>query len=309
MGDACGPCPCPAHHGQAKGRERSELTEFYLGTHMVNWLWERDLFPLFQGVTFFVSRVRIATRVSRLLRALHPYCIDSGGFTELQRHGRWTLTAPEYVAEIRRYLAELGASSCRWVAPQDWMCERQVIFGGAGRRGVLFHGTQEARGVAPGAPEQDMTTAVRTHQRLTVDNALELRALAPDIPFILVLQGNTFEDYTHCAQLYTEAGIDLTAEPVVGLGSVCRRQGTSEIGRIARHFATKGVRLHGFGVKTLGLASYADALVSADSMAWSEDARYSAPLPGHTHRSCSSCPDWAVRWHRRIVRQHLAPDQ
>ncbi|MEE1775606.1 hypothetical protein AB0D58_29225 [Streptomyces sp. NPDC048210] len=311
-GGSCGACRCrhglrlaPPPGPEVPHFER--LAELYLGTHMTNWLWERDLEALLRGVTLFVSRVRLAKRVSRFPRARHPYCIDSGGFTELQRHGRWTLTPAAYIAEIRRYLSELGANLCRWVAPQDWMCEELIIYGGTGRRGALFHGTRDARGVKPGAPEQDLTTAVQIHQHRTVDNALELRSLAPDIPFICVLQGDRLEDYVHCEQLYAQAGIDLAAEPVVGIGSVCRRQGTEEIEEIARHFAGKGIRLHGFGVKTLGLASYADALVSADSMAWSEDGRYSAPLPGHTHRSCANCPHWAIRWHRRIVQQHLSP--
>ncbi|WP_443067329.1 deazapurine DNA modification protein DpdA family protein [Streptomyces sp. NBC_01422] len=292
---------------EPEGSRFERPAELYLGTHMTNWLWEHDLEALLRGVTLFVSRVRLSKRVSRFPRARHPYCIDSGGFTELQRHGRWTLTPAQYIEEVRRYLSELGADLCRWVAPQDWMCEELVIYGGAGRRGVLFHGTQEARGVGSSSLDQDLTAAVRIHQRLTVDNVLELRSLAPGIPFICVLQGSRLEDYVHCERLYAEAGIDLTAEPVVGIGSVCRRQGTTEIAEIARHFAAKGIRLHGFGVKTLGLASYADALVSADSMAWSEDGRYSAALPGHTHRSCANCPDWAIRWHRRIVQQHLSP--
>lgn len=305
-GGKCGLCPCAMAEllELAAWNRRAEL---YLGTHMTSWLWDEKLEALFRDVVFFISRVRLAPRVSPFPRALHRYCIDSGGFTELQRHGRWTLTAAEYIAEIRRFVAELGPDLCVWVAPQDWMCEEIVIRGGVGQRGVIFHGTREARGLKPGDPEQDLTTAVRIHQRKTVENLLELRRLAPELRLIPVLQGRLFEDYVVCAQMYADAGIDLAAEPVVGLGSVCRRQATDEIKEIAEYFHGQGLRLHGFGVKTLGLASYADALVSADSMAWSEDGRRSAPLPGHTHKNCANCPDWAIRWHQRIVRQHLTP--
>lgn len=281
--------------------------ELYLGTHMTSWLWDERFEKVFRGTIFFISRVRLAPRKSPFPQALHRYCVDSGGFSELQQHGRWRITAVEYVAEIRRFLAELGPHLCVWVAPQDWMCEEIVIRGGIGQRGQVFHGTREARGLKPGDPEQGLTTAVRIHQRKTVDNLIELRSLAPEIPFIPVLQGNSLADYVHCDRLYAEAGVDLAAEPVVGLGSVCRRQATDEIRDIVEHFAAKGYRLHGFGVKTLGLAQYADDLVSADSMAWSEDARRSDPLPGHTHKNCANCPDWAIRWHQRIVRQHLTP--
>jgi hypothetical protein len=281
--------------------------ELYLGTHEVHWLFDRRYEKLLAGVTLFVAIPRLIKRVSPFPPALHPYCIDSGGFSELQKHGKWRFTAAEYVALVRRIVSQLGRELCQWVAPMDCMTEDLVIFGGIGPRGLVFKGTRELRGLKPGEPEQDSVTAVRIHQRLTVDNFLELVSLAPEIPWIPVLQGQTLADYKCCDQLYREAGIDLAAAPVVGLGSVCRRQATAEIEEIVDHFHAKGYRLHGFGVKTLGLGRYADKLVSADSLAWSEDARRSDPLPGHTHKNCANCPDWAIRWHRRIVQQHLTP--
>ena len=42
--------------------------------------------------------------------------------------------------------------------------------------------------------------------------------------------------------------------------------------------ASIGLRLHGFGVKAGGLVRYADCLASADSLAWSFEARRSAQL-------------------------------
>ncbi|MBQ1165928.1 hypothetical protein KBZ21_48900, partial [Streptomyces sp. A73] len=73
---------------------------------------------------------------------------------------------------------------------------------------------------------------------------------------------------------------DLAAEPIVGLGSVCRRQATSEINEIVATLHSHGLRLHGFGVNTQGLSDYGPSLYSADSMAWSVDGRRNAPLPG-----------------------------
>ncbi|MBQ1166450.1 hypothetical protein KBZ21_51530, partial [Streptomyces sp. A73] len=67
--------------------------------------------------------------------------------------------------------------------------------------------------------------------------------------------------------MYTDAGIDLAAEPIVGLGSVCRRQAPSEINEIVATLHSHGLRLHGFGVKTQGLSDYGPSLYSADSMA------------------------------------------
>ncbi|MEU0428852.1 hypothetical protein ABZ235_35720 [Streptomyces canus] len=263
---------------------------------MVNWLADSDI-PL------FISRNRLKKRKT-FPRARTAWALDSGGFTELQRHGRWTTTAAEYAAEVRRYAESIGRMA--WAAPQDWMCEPWVIFGSRQAPAASprwFHGTRAARGLSPGDLDRDLDAAIALHQRYTVANLIERRTIAPDLPFIPVLQGWELRHYLHCAQMYADAGIDLAAEPVVGLGSVCRRQATDEIASIVRQFARRGLRLHGFGVKTAGLGAYADALVSADSMAWSMGARRSDPLPGHSHKSCANCWDWASRWYQRVTAQ------
>jgi hypothetical protein len=61
------------------------------------------------------------------------------------------------------------------------------------------------------------------------------------------------------------------------------------------------LKLHGFGVKTSGLAAYGHLRASADSMAWSLDAGRSEPLPGHTHQSCANCLDFAAEWRARLL--------
>ena len=283
-------------------------TEFYLGTHETHWLYDPRYERLLRGLTLFVAIPRLIMRKGAFPKALHKYCIDSGGFSELQKYGIWRLTAVQYVALIRRILAELGPELCQWVAPQDCMTEELVIFGGVGPRGVKFAGTRELRGLKPGDPEQDFDTAILIHQQLTLDNYLELVALAPEIRFIPVLQGQTLEDYERHAQMYRDAGVDLAAAPVVGLGSVCRRQDTREIEEIVGYFHSQGLKLHGFGVKTLGLERYAPNLVSADSLAWSYTAREEdIQLLGCTHKNCASCPFWAYRWNQGIVRRHLTP--
>lgn len=271
--------------------------KFLLGTHMTSWLWEED--PRLDGVDLFISRNRLAKRVSQFPAARRDWALDSGGFTELKDHGGWRITAAEYAAEVRRYRDQLGR--LLWAAPQDWMCEPWVIFGGV-HNGMRFAGTKEARGINPGEPD-DLEAAIRLHQEFTVRNYLELQQVAPDLPWIPVLQGWTLADYQHCADMYAAAGVDLTAAPVVGLGSVCRRQATSEIARIVDHFASRGLRLHGFGVKTDGLADYGDQLVSADSMAWSVGGRRNGRLSGCTHRAknCANCLTYALRWHTRVV--------
>lgn len=253
----------------------------YLGTHQPDWLTRLE-------VPLMVSHRRLRRYRRRLPVARTPWVLDSGGFTELQLHGRWTIPPAAYATAARRYQTDIGR--LEWAAPQDWMCEPIIINGG--RIGPLrFAGTH---------------LSIPEHQARTVANYLQLRDLAPEVPWIPVLQGWALDDYRRCLDAYHRAGVDLTAAPVVGLGSVCRRQATGEIEQIVRTLAGEGLRLHGFGVKTLGLARYADALASADSLAWSKDAFHSPPLPGCAHGNtgtgnCASCPRWALRWHTRIT--------
>jgi hypothetical protein len=63
-------------------------------------------------------------------------------------------------------------------------------------------------------------------------------------------------------------------------------------------------RIHAFRVKTQGLAAYGHVLTSADSMAWSLDARRSDPLPGHTHKSCANCLAYAASWRDQLLDQN-----
>lgn len=240
---------------------------FWLGTHMPGWLAELH-------VPLFVSARRLA-RQRAWRPALGPWALDSGGFTELSMYGRWTVAPAAYVADVRRWQAEIGQLA--WAAPQDWMCEPQIT-AKTGR-------------------------AVGEHQWLTVANLLELRALAPELPFVPVVQGYTEADYVRCVELYDDVGVDLRREPLVGLGTICRRQGTDEAERIVRRIAGLGIRLHAFGAKITGLARYADALASADSLAWSFDARRAPPLPGCTHRNCANCRIYAARWRERVLQR------
>ncbi|MDG4790016.1 hypothetical protein O7626_29530 [Micromonospora sp. WMMD1102] len=258
---------------------------FMLGTHQPGWLNRGRA-----GVPLFVSDRRL--RVYKTLpRAAAPWACDSGGFTELQKYGRWTVGPIEYVARLRRYRDETGRML--WAAPQDWMCEPIVINGGVAA-GQWFVGTR---------------LSVAEHQRRTVANFAQLRDLAPDLPIVPVVQGWERDDYLRCVDLYwSMLGVDLTTMPLVGLGSVCRRQGTREAGVILRALHIRGVRrLHGFGFKTLGLIEHGHLLTSADSMAWSDVARKlrRPALPecvrAGRHKNCANCLPYALRWRAGVL--------
>lgn len=255
---------------------------FMLGTHQASWLWDsRITCPL------FVSRRRLA-RYKKLRRATGPWALDSGGFTELSTYGRWTITPREYCEEVARYQREIG--HLMWAAPMDRMCEPAIIHGGT-VGGMRFPGT-------------GLSVPVHIHQ--TVLNYVTLISLWPEYsdapcPFIPVLQGWRLADYLYCAELYAAAGVDLQSAPVVGLGSVCRRQSSIRIGTIVTWLASDGISLHGFGIKTEGLSMYGEHLASSDSLAWSTDARRCDPLPGHTHKNCANCMTYALAWRENLL--------
>jgi hypothetical protein len=247
---------------------------FLLGTHQPGWLARLDV-PLM--VSHRTLRTRRTLPVARV-----GWALDSGGFTELALHGRWQTTVAEYAAAVARYTDQIGRLA--WAAPQDWMCEPAML----ARTGLT----------------------VAAHQALTVDNYCTLRQAAPGLPFIPVLQGWRLTDYLACVDRYATAGVDLARLPLVGLGSVCRRQHTHQLGLLVAELAAAELRLHGFGVKHHGLIGYADQLASTDSLAWSYAARRRPPLPGCSgHRNCTNCPRYALAWRARLLAALDGPRQ
>jgi hypothetical protein len=242
--------------------------DFLLGTHEISWLARGPSF-----VRWFISAVRLR-RQKKMPLAIAPWALDSGAFSEIALHGRWTIPPAAYVAEVRRWRDVIGLML--WAAIQDWMCEPTML--------------------------AKTGKTVREHQWLTLQSYLELMALAPDIDWLPVVQGWTVEDYLHHVEMYLAEGIDLRTQALVGVGSVCKRQGTHQAGAIMRELQRVGLRLHAFGVKTDGLAMFGDRIASADSMAWSYVARRrNHQLSGHTHKTCSNCREYAVLWRERLL--------
>jgi hypothetical protein len=208
---------------------------FYLGTHQPSAKWWAATVPL------CVSRRRMPKRL--IPAAAAPWILDSGGFSELSEYGEWRTSEDDYVAEVERWRA---VGQLVWVAPQDWMCEPVMI----ARTGLT----------------------VREHQARTVASFVSLRERVGPL-VIPVLQGYAPREYDRCVSMYQDAGVDLAAERVVGLGSVCRRSRTSEAVRLVRYVSDHGLQLHGFGLKGTAYRALRGLLASADSMAWSYAAR------------------------------------
>jgi hypothetical protein len=249
---------------------------FYLGTHVVTWLRQRQ----FAGVPLFVSR-------RQLMKGRLPYAakgvtwaLDSGAFSEIDLHGKWTWTPRRYALWVRT--AEHYVGGMEWAACMDWMCEPHMV--------------------------KKTGLTIKEHQRRTVQNYLELRDLAPDVNWSPSLQGWEPSDYLRCIEMYARAGVDLRVLPRVGLGSVCRRQHTEEIIAVLDAVRPYNLRLHGFGVKVRGLRRAGEgAFISTDSLAWSFAARrqwhsYGVRLQSCTHRgSCANCSAYALAWRERIL--------
>lgn len=193
----------------------------------------------------FISISRIRNRKSAF--AVGDWIMDSGAFTELERHGRYREQPEVYAAQVKRWASNgnlLAAVS------QDYMCEAWML---------------EKTGLT-----------IADHQRLTIERYDALMACDTGGVYILpVLQGYAPADYVDHIRQY---GARLALGAWVGVGSVCKRNGDPsaiEDVLIAIKRERPDLRLHGFGVKTTALASgvVRELLETADSMAWSFAAR------------------------------------
>lgn len=237
------------------------------------------------------------------------WALDSGGFKELDLHGRYTFTADQYVRAVRRYDTEIGG--LEWAAHMDMMCE----------------------------PDQLAKTRlrVRDHLLMTVDNYEECHSLWWDYqdaedgyanernsefcPIKPVIQGWTLAERLACIDLYEERGIHLADELVVGLGSICRLANTTEgvallralhaelerryPGRIENGIEyPSGLALHLFGVKTNALAQAPHTGESSDSRAWGMAGMHRGGRCQHPDSGViweQNCPVYAREWLDRVL--------
>lgn len=156
---------------------------FYLGTHETHWLGRTD-------VPLFISARRLRGRKNHH-RALGQWALDSGGFSELSIHGKWITPPEQYADEVYGYQEKIG--NLQWAAQQDWMCEPVMV---------------EKTGLS-----------VEEHQSRTIENYLALRRIAPEIPWIPVLQGFRHDDYIRHVGEWEKVGVNLPLLPLVGLAA------------------------------------------------------------------------------------------
>lgn len=239
--------------------------EFFLGCYEPSWL-RRVSVPLFMSA-------RSLRRRQSLPRATCDWALDSGAFSELSLHGKWVTTARQYLREVQTWSAVIGRM--QWATVQDCMCEP-----------VMLHKT--------GA-------TVKQQQTRTLNSYLELMSLDGSIPWVPVLQGWEFWDYLDHVQMYEDAGTCLESLPLVGLGSVCRRQNTQMVETLIDHLHDLGIRLHGFGFKKSGLRHVHHLLASADSMAWSAETYRRPEIAEDYDNSANARLRHALHWRKQLL--------
>jgi len=181
--------------------------------------------------------------------------VDSGAFTELNLYGAYRHEVDEYAAELERLYRE-GVVQIDAAVAQDYMCEAFML----AKTGLT----------------------VADHQRLTIERYDALKQALDDrfegncpFPILPVLQGYSPSDYVAHVAAY---GNRLVRNMWVGVGSVCKRNGSPElIAAVLKAIAKvrPDLRLHGFGVKVTSLlnSTVRSFLATADSMGWSFAAR------------------------------------
>lgn len=258
----------------------------------------------------FVSVNRLKTRKSDFVVA--DWIMDSGAFTELNKNGYFEMTPAEYADLIVRW-SRCGnlIAACT----QDYMCEpfmfagqdktpeqieewkEELVFEGANPLWFELYPWEFENGPEKvGVPDHQWNTVLRYKWILE-----ELRARRCDTYLMPVLQGYTPAEYVDCIKLYEKEGL-LPHGAYVGVGSVCKRNVNPEtvvevLSAIKRH--RPDLRLHGFGIKITALKDpkVRALLESADSMAWSVDARHTRNRIRKAGGDPSTAPspnDWRV---------------
>lgn len=194
-----------------------------------------------------ISVTRLKNRRKRV--ACKHVAVDSGAYSIIEKYGYYPDSVGVYAQQILRLLDVIDGID--FVSPQDYMCESWIL----AKTGL----------------------DVAAHQRMTVERYDQLCALVSDSVYVLpVLQGYQPSEYIAHIRQYGER---LAPGAWVGVGSVCRRNSqmaAAEAVIMAIHEERPDLRLHGFGLKTTALYStiVQQCLYSADSVAWTWDARW-----------------------------------
>jgi len=176
--------------------------------------------------------------------------VDSGGFPSSFIYNGYNKTDLEYLHFVKK-------TKATFFALRDYPCEPQIL--------------------------QKHNTTAKNQILRTVEHHIKLLDLldyydlsAKPIP---VIQGWEIGDYLFCIDLFREHGLIGNGFDYIAIGSLCRRNATTQIRKIiltVRQELKDSVKLHCFGTKISVLKDLAvwRAVYSVDSAAWDFDARW-----------------------------------
>lgn len=206
--------------------------------------------------------------------------IDSGGYSLMLSTGEHP--------PVSQYLDHIADHNPAFWAYQDYPCEHDIL--------------------------QKYDRSVDNHIDRTIDRAITCANRADDLGIdggTFVLQGWYADDYLKCLDKAREHGL-LTSR--IGIGSVCGRTDKRQASRIIRSVRNNlpsKYDLHGFGIKRslLSRAPVRRALTSADSLAYSMQARYRSEIDHSWHDVAYEFLQWKAALEDTIQVDDVSDDQ
>lgn len=167
-------------------------------------------------------------------------CIDSGGFTAARRWGRYPWSVQQYADFVAAVSRDVALDFC---AIMDYACEPSV--------------------------NREIYRSNKERIKATIRNESECFRVAPDLPWLPVLQGDTLEERAFDIAIRRRMGM-LPGEHA-GIGSMCGRGRAGAVETILFYRdQLPGVKFHCFGMHIQALDDdfCFDAVRSWDSYGW-----------------------------------------
>lgn len=187
----------------------------------------------------------------RNAQGLASLSLDSAGFVAMARYGGFPWRTADYLALAASY-------PFRWFASMDYCVEAEIA-----------------------RDREEVLDRISRTIRANFDCRSGARDLGIEHLLMPVIQGRRPEDYERCLDGLL---LDYSRTPLIGVGSMCRREVPGPEGLIAvldhlDRILPKGVRLHGFGIKGTALShlkGLEHRIASTDSQAYGQTARHDA---------------------------------
>lgn len=182
---------------------------------------------------------------------VNKWILDSGAFTEILKHGDFQTSVSDYAKKIEQLKSN---GNLLMAVSQDYLCDPIIT--------------------------QKTGMDTRAHQEKTVERYLRL-VKETTCKIMPVLQGQSPKSYLEHIEIYNG---ELKQGQWVGVGSLVKRNKNVPLIRsILKGIKEKrpDLKLHGFGLKLTSLKdpNIREYLYSADSMAWSYQARMEGRNP------------------------------